>query len=72
MKGEIDHELINNVLGNPFNSHIDQYFAYLFFEINRENIMEDTLNTLAREDLNFRKPLRVKFVGEPGLDEGGV
>lgn len=25
-----------------------------------------------REDVNFRKPLKVKFVGEPGVDEGGV
>ena len=35
-------------------------------------IIEDTLNSLVREDLNFRKPLKVKFHGELGVDEGGV
>jgi hypothetical protein len=72
MRGEIDKEIINNLLINPFNNHIDQYFAYLYLEINRECIIEDTLNSLVREDLNFKKPLRIKFVGELGVDEGGV
>jgi len=47
-------------------------FAYLYLEINREQIIEDTLNSLIREDMNFKKPLKVKFVGEPGVDEGGI
>lgn len=72
MRGEIDKEMINNLLINPFNNHIDQYFAYLYLEINRDSIVEDTLNSLVREDLNFKKPLRIKFVGELGVDEGGV
>lgn len=41
-------------------------------EVHRETLIEDTLNSLVREDLNFRKPLKVKFVGELGVDEGGV
>ena len=72
MKGEIDKEIINNLLIDPFGNHIDEHFAYLYLEINRETIIEDTLNSLVREDLNFRKPLRIKFVGELGVDEGGV
>lgn len=51
---------------------MDQNFAYLYLEINRESIIEDTLNSLIREDLNFKKPLRIKFIGELGVDEGGV
>jgi hypothetical protein len=51
---------------------MDQNFAYLYLEINRELIIEDTLNSLIREDLNFKKPLRIKFIGELGVDEGGV
>lgn len=51
---------------------MDENFAYLYLEINRESIVEDTLNSLIREDLNFRKPLRIKFVEELGVDEGGV
>lgn len=69
---EIDNQLLNNVLSNPFGGHIDQFFAYLFLEINRDTIIEDTLNSLIKQDVNFRKPLRIKFVGEPGVDEGGV
>ena len=72
-KDEIDKQLINTVLQNPFGAqNMDQYFAYLVLEINRETIIEDTLNSLVREDINFRKPLRIKFVGELGVDEGGV
>jgi ubiquitin-protein ligase E3 A len=41
-------------------------------EINRDTIIEDTLNSLIKQDVNFRKPLRIKFIGEPGVDEGGV
>jgi hypothetical protein len=44
----------------------------LYLEINRDSIIEDTLNSLIREDMNFRKPLKVKFIHEPGVDEGGV
>ena len=72
MKGEIDKEIINNLLINPFNNHINEHFAYLYLQINRETIIEDTLNSLIQEGINFRKPLRIKFVGELGVDEGGV
>jgi hypothetical protein len=51
---------------------MDQYFAYLLLEIQRETIIEDTLNSLVNGDVNLRKPLRVKFIGELGVDEGGV
>jgi ubiquitin-protein ligase E3 A len=51
---------------------MDQYLAFLYIEINRETIIEDTLNSLIREDINFRKALRIQFVGELGVDEGGV
>lgn len=68
MKGEIDNEIINNFFLNVQN--ID--FAYLNIEVRRDKLIEDTLNSLLREGLNFRKPLKIKFVGEPGVDEGGV
>jgi E3 ubiquitin-protein ligase HECTD2 len=44
----------------------------LNFEIRREFIVEDSLNELVKDNLNFRKTLKIKFVGEPGVDEGGV
>ncbi len=43
-------------------------------EVRREMIVEDTLNAFIKGDVNnnFKKPLKVKFNGEPGIDEGGV
>lgn len=41
-------------------------------EVRREHILEDTLNKVVQPGLNFKKPLRVVFKGEPGIDEGGL
>ena len=44
-------------------------------KIRRSHLLEDSLNNLvinvASEEM-IRKPLRVIFEGEPGIDEGGV
>ena len=64
--------MLNTVIANPFGGPMDQFFAYLFIEINRETIIEDTLNSLIRSDINYRKKLRIQFMGELGVDEGGV
>ena len=45
---------------------------YLLLEVRRDHILEDTLNKIVHPGLNFKKPLRIQFVGEPGVDEGGV
>ena len=38
----------------------------------RSNILEDTLKHINNSSLNLKKPLKVAFAGEPGIDEGGV
>ena len=45
---------------------------YLTITIDRNNIVEDSLNSLLKATKDFRKPLKVKFRGEPGVDAGGV
>jgi E3 ubiquitin-protein ligase HECTD2 len=45
---------------------------YLVLKIHRENILEDTLTQISNSNINFKKPMRVAFIGEPGIDEGGV
>ena len=45
---------------------------YLVLKVHRDNILEDTLTQISNGSLNFKKPLRVAFIGEPGVDEGGV
>lgn len=50
-----------------------QQSPYLILHINRNNIIEDTLQQVqmvSRDD--FKKPLKIKFEGEQGIDEGGV
>ncbi len=63
-----NEEIISNLFDISF------FEKKMFFEIkiHRENIIEDTMNTVSREEKNLRKPLKVKFIGEQGVDEGGV
>ena len=67
-------EMVNS-FSDIMNLHlntIDLRSMYLFMEVRRHNLIEDTLNFVSNPTLNFRKQLKVKFVGEQGVDEGGV
>ena len=44
----------------------------LTLNIRRDHLIEDTLNEVAKPDLNFQNKFKVKFAGEQGVDEGGV
>jgi len=59
---------IQNILFNPLSINS----LYLYMEVRRNNLIEDTLNFISNPSLNFKKQLRVKFAGEQGVDEGGV
>ena len=45
---------------------------FLSINIRRKNLIEDTLNEISRPDIKLQNPIKVKFVGEQGVDEGGV
>jgi len=46
---------------------------YFVIRVRREEIVNDVLDIVAASNSeDFKKPLRVKFVGEDGVDEGGV
>ncbi|KAG6613726.1 HECT E3 ubiquitin ligase [Phytophthora cinnamomi] len=48
---------------------------YLVLKVRRDNIVEDALQQLVHLSSSaetLKKPLKVKFVGEEGIDEGGV
>jgi hypothetical protein len=45
---------------------------YCIIEVRRDNLIEDSMNVISRKDMNFKKELKVKFVGEQGVDAGGV
>lgn len=42
--------------------------------VSRENLLEDALTQLTKNSMvkNLKKPLKVSFRGEPGMDEGGL
>lgn len=45
---------------------------HLAITVRRNNILEDALNRLSNQGRNLKKPLRVSFAGEAGVDAGGV
>lgn len=46
---------------------------YLVLKVERNNLIQSTLSKLVSGAItNFKKPLKVVFEGEPGIDEGGV
>ena len=46
--------------------------VFLTINIRRNNLIEDALNELSRNDIKLQNPIKVKFIGEQGVDEGGV
>jgi ubiquitin-protein ligase E3 A len=50
---------------------LEQNF-YLSLAVDRNNLVEDSLNGLLKSSKDLKKPLKVKFKGEPGIDAGGV
>lgn len=45
---------------------------YLYFAVNRHNILDDSMEKLGKIKQNLKSPLRIEFIGEEGADEGGV
>jgi len=57
-------------------SQIGNFVLYLEVEVRREHVLEDLLAslqaTISADKSTLLLPLRVKFVGEDGIDEGGL
>ena len=51
---------------------VSQKDIFLTINIRRKNLIEDTLNELSKPGIKLQNPIRVKFIGEQGVDEGGV
>ncbi|KAG5354674.1 putative E3 ubiquitin-protein ligase HUL4 [Yarrowia sp. B02] len=45
---------------------------YLKIKVKRETLLADSLSEIERNNGNYKKSLRVEFVGEPGIDVGGI
>ena len=46
--------------------------CFLIINIRRKNLIEDALNELSKPGVKLQNPIKVKFIGEQGVDEGGV
>lgn len=66
---QLDNE---EVLVNLLMNGAASVSAFCNIEVRREYLIEDTLNILSRPEMNFRKELKVKFIGEQGVDSGGL
>ena len=78
---QINHAIIQNLnsflSGADHNQTINSILgaSHLTLKIRRDHLLEDSLNNLVMKGVDpqmIRKPLRVIFEGEPGIDEGGV
>jgi len=46
---------------------------YLFISVRRERVYQDTLRIISEvDDVDVKKQLKVKFLGEEGVDSGGI
>ena len=45
---------------------------YLVLRIRRDHIIQDSLDQLSTLQADLKKKLRIEFVGEPGIDAGGL
>lgn len=53
--------------------HEATFNPYLVLKVRRDHLIPDTLQQLqSREDWDYKKPLKLVFVGESGIDEGGL
>lgn len=53
--------------------HGGPVMPYLFLQVDRANLLQSTLTQIGQLDgIMLKKQLKVQFVGEEGVDEGGV
>lgn len=61
------HEAFLNSLSNQAPTH-----AYLHIRVRRTHILQDSFDIFEKHYDELKKAIRVEFVGEPGIDVGGL
>jgi hypothetical protein len=41
---------------------------FMYFNVNRNNILDDSLEKLGKIKQNLKSPLKISFIGEEGAD----
>ncbi|KAG9069298.1 putative E3 ubiquitin-protein ligase [Linnemannia hyalina] len=49
-----------------------QQAPLLILKVHRNNLIEESLTQLSRNEMDLKKSLRIEFVGEDGVDAGGL
>lgn len=59
------------VTGTPAGANKNNQ-PYLYIKVRRGNLLQDSFNSLESQETELKKRLRVEFIGEPGVDAGGL
>ena len=67
------HNGLQNLMNGGLQLDVNGNFSiegliYLHFQINRNNILNDSMEKLCKIKYNLKNPLRIKFIGEEGND----
>jgi len=66
---QMTHEFEGAILRSLF---VGATSPYLVLKVRRAHLIQDTLLRVSQHHQDLKKPLKVQFVGEDGIDEGGV
>ncbi|XP_054168637.1 probable E3 ubiquitin-protein ligase HECTD2 [Oppia nitens] len=77
LQRDSEQQMILNARQSLLNRAIHQQMAdidvfFLNLNIRRSNLVIDSLNEIAKKQSDLKKKLKVTFIGEPGLDMGGL
>ena len=74
-----NNELINNISNDPqirllqlLGGPLNPTEIFFLLKIRRNHLIEDTLNEVSKPYVKLQNPLKVQFIGEEAVDEGGV
>ncbi|CUI15333.1 Hypothetical protein, putative [Bodo saltans] len=68
--GAIHDAVITNLFANRRNVVVDD--VYLVLNVHRNDLVNSAVRELRMKQQMLRRPLRIHFVGEEGVDEGGL
>lgn len=63
---------LSALLQNIDFNHGIEGLIFLYFTVNRHNLLDDSMEKLGKIKQNLKSPLKIEFIGEEGADEGGV
>lgn len=69
---EIINQINSGLQQGNFMNLLNPAHMHLNIAIRRSHVLEDALYKLSNQGKNLKKPLRVSFAGEAGVDAGGV